>query len=148
MANSCLLIESYVSFRESIFKDTNRKSERCFGWFFLTEKRFTVFSKNGLGINEYLDLSKKLRNKGIQRDFYRDVRCGILHNAETRNGWKIRRKGPLFNEFRKEINATIFMKNLKDTIYDFRKQLELTEDMNDEIWKNYLDRLKDIMDKS
>jgi hypothetical protein len=52
MANCCLLIETYVSFRERTFRDTHQQSQRCFGWFFLTENRFFDFSKNGLTINE------------------------------------------------------------------------------------------------
>lgn len=27
-------------------------------------------------------------------DFYASVRCGLLHEAQTKNGWKIRAKGP------------------------------------------------------
>ena len=33
MANCCLLIETFASFREKVFKDTKGKSEKCFGWF-------------------------------------------------------------------------------------------------------------------
>ena len=34
MTSCCLLIETFVSFTELEFKDTNYKSERCFGYFF------------------------------------------------------------------------------------------------------------------
>ena len=34
MTNCCLLIETFVSFSEPIFRDTKNKSERCFGYFF------------------------------------------------------------------------------------------------------------------
>jgi hypothetical protein len=147
MASCCLLIETYVSFREPVFRDTNGKSERCFGWFFLTESIFSDFSKNGLSVSEYTDLSKRLKNKGIPRDFYINLRCGILHNSETRNGWKIRRDGEFYDEANKKINATKFMNRLKCTILDFKKRLDKS-DIKDEVWTNYLNRLQDIIDKA
>ena len=33
--------------------------------------------------------------RGHVRDFYKGVRCGILHQAETTMGWRIRRDGDL-----------------------------------------------------
>ena len=76
MTSCCLLIETFVSFTEIEFKDTNFKSERCFGYFFLKHKEFNCFGKGGLEINEYKKLTKpKLNNKGIPKDFYKNVRC-------------------------------------------------------------------------
>jgi len=147
MANCCLLIETYTSFREAIFRNTKDKSERCFGWFFLSEKRFSDFSKDGLTLSDYKNLSTKINNKGVPRDFYINVRCGILHNAETRNGWKITRKNNLYEENSKRINAVKFMNRLKFTIRDYKKDL-IKADIEDDIWKNCLNRIQDIIDNA
>lgn len=41
--------------------------------------------------------------------FFTDIRCGILHQAETRGGWKIQRKGTLLDDHNKTMNATVFL---------------------------------------
>jgi hypothetical protein len=60
-----------------------------------------------LGPNEYSSSQRIFVNFLINRepflntfdeasavDFYAGVRCGLLHEAQTKNGWKIRAKGP------------------------------------------------------
>ena len=71
MANACLLIETYESFIQG-WQDT--KAPRLpFNSFFKREEGFKDF-------------------KYEARNFYKDVRCGILHQGETKGGWKITRK--------------------------------------------------------
>ena len=147
MANCCLLIETYASFREKAFRDTRGKSERCFGWFFLREKRFAEFSANGLPINDYVYKKGRINNKGVPKDFYVNVRCGILHNAETRNGWKILRKDSFYDEKSKTINSVKFMNRLKNTLIDYRKLLD-SSDVNTEIWSSFVNRVGDIISKA
>lgn len=148
MANCCLLIETYISFSELLFLETNFKSERCFGYFFLTQKDFYQFSRGGLTLEQYKDVKrKKLKNKGIPFDFYKNVRCGILHNGETKNNWKIVRKGCLFDEKNKRINAYLFMEKLKNVLNEFRIELKKS-DLNSIIWKTYLSRLEILVTKS
>ena len=149
MTSCCLLIETFVSYTELEFKDTNFKSERCFGYFFLKHKEFNCFAKGGLEINKYKKLTtKKLNNKGIPQDFYKNIRCGILHNGETKNNWKILRNGKLFDEENKSINSTKFLNNLKIVINKFQKDL-IDSDFNEsEIWKTYKLRLKFLIEKS
>ena len=127
MANSGLLIETYVSFKEAEYKDTKYKSLDCFKYFFTTEPRFTMFS-----VGE------------IPTYFYYNVRCGILHNAETRNGWMITRikNKPIFDASTKTINATKFVNRLKFVLSDYKNLLIGSDFYNDQIWKNFKDRLK------
>ena len=33
-------------------------------------------------------------NESLAQDFYKNVRCGLLHEARTKNGWRIRAKDP------------------------------------------------------
>jgi hypothetical protein len=147
MTSCCLLIESFVSFTNPKFKDTKNKSERCFGYFFLKYYEFNCFSEGGLELNEYIN-SESLKNKGRSNDFYKNVRCGILHNGETKNNWKILRKGKLFDEENKSINATKFSSNLKVVINKFQKDLIKSDFNDDEIWETYKSRLKFLIEKS
>ncbi len=149
MTSCCLLIETFVSFTNPEFKDTNRKSERSFGYFFLKNKEFNCFSKGGLNLEQYeKQTTKHLNNKGIPKDFYSNVRCGILHSGETRNNWKILRKGELFDEKNKSINATKFMNNIVLVMKRFQNDLLISDFENSDIWKTYKNRLKYLIEKS
>lgn len=90
MAVSCLMIEALESFFRG-WGDTRGKSERAFVGFF---KRWDEFS----------------RFRPVAGDFYRHVRCGILHQAETTGGWRIVRSGPVLAG--KTVNATRFVRGL------------------------------------
>jgi hypothetical protein len=151
MTSCCLLIETFVSFTEPKFKKTKNKSERCFGYFFMTNPKFNDFAKDGLSIEEYLDDSEELKKVGRPHDFYANVRCGILHNGETRNRWKIIRDANFLfdlNSNTKTINAFRFMNELKVVIDNFRKDLIASDFDKDTIWKTYKDRLQDLIDNS
>ncbi len=147
MTSCCLLIETYTSFVQPLFRDTNRKSEKCFGWFFNVINDFKPFSDGGLSSSEYLKINQRINNKGLPRDFYINVRCGILHNGETRNGWRIRRDGELFNSKTKKINATLFLESLHNQLLKHELELQ-SSDFDSVIWKTYIDRLNDIIQKS
>ena len=146
MANCCLLIETFASFRKEVFKDTNGKSEKCFGWFFLAENKFIDLSKGGLLEDQYLS-NDRIKNKGVPRAFYRDVRCGILHNGETRNGWKILRKNALYDENTKTINAVKFMNELKKTLLHYKAELNAAK-TDSEIWTALTNRLEFLVSKT
>ena len=53
-----------------------------------------------------------------------DIRCGILHRAEARRGWRVRRSGPLLDPKVKVINATRFMKELRVAVDRYASTLE------------------------
>jgi hypothetical protein len=150
MANSCLLIETFVSFKAPNLRNTYGKSERCFGYFFVTETNFSVFSLGALSLARYEDITvdiQKNEKTGLLHEFYSNVRCGILHNGETKGGWLIRREGILFDVNTKTINATDFAKQLYISIDRFRNQLK-SSDFNDDLFQNYILRLKDLIAKT
>ena len=97
MAISCLMIEALESFAQGL-PDSKSKSKKVFSSFF---RRCYDWGLE-LGIFCY-----------IADDFYTGIRCGILHQAETTNGWLIHRKGELFNSEEKSINATKFHDELE-----------------------------------
>ena len=101
MTTCCLLIETFVSWTEPTFRNTKGNSERCFGYFFLTQQRFKEFSKSGLSKDEYLNIGPpkpKLNNTGIPYDFYCNVRCAILHSGEIKNAITEEERSEYFRE--------------------------------------------------
>lgn len=127
IANCCLLIETYQCFRQGL-NDTVRSGEgkRVFGEFFDTEPHFVAL-------------------KGLGHAFYREVRCGILHQGETKKGWSISRKSStLYNPAQKEINANIFLKRMHETLSDYRSELK-REAWNGVLWTNCRNKINFII---
>ena len=78
LAIDCLLVETLGAFIEGL-ADTDKKSEKTFCAFLRTRKRFAAeFTSD--------DLAKK---------FYKQFRCGILHQAESGGDSKVWSVGPL-----------------------------------------------------
>ena len=88
-----------------------------------------------------------MNNKGISNDFYKNVRCGILHNGEVKNNWRIVRNGVLFDTKNKVINSHLFLQKLKDVMKKFKFNLK-NSNIEDEIWKTYLLRLESLIKNS
>lgn len=124
MANSCLLIETLEAFCQG-WEDTRNRSEFAFKSFFQRVKRFSKF-----------------KNYAIQ--FYKNVRCGILHQAETTGGWKIRRDGDFFGEKTLTINATQFLDTLLQCLDDYRSELE-NSNWDSERWDNLRRKMRSII---
>jgi len=111
MAVSSLLIETLVAFwrgwettephRDPSGRRVKGKSGKAFELFFRLQPRFAAF-------------------RGTQ--FYKRVRCGILHQGETTGGWTIERNGKLFDGSRR-INATRFHDALAAAIDDYANAL-------------------------
>jgi hypothetical protein len=115
MAVSCLMIESFESFYRG-WKDTNRKSQKAFVDYFSRNQHFGHLCNH-------------------PDSFYIHVRCGILHQGETTGGWHIRRRGPLFDDTTKTINATKFLRSVEKTLSDYCGEL-LHSDWDSKLWKN------------
>ncbi|ACL26653.1 hypothetical protein [Chloroflexus aggregans] len=107
MAICCLMIEALESFWQG-WEDTKGKSETAFHEF------FQRCSRNNLALGAFKDVAD---------DFYTGVRCGILHQAETTNGWRIRRKDLLYDPEQKIINATAFHRELQNALKAYCEEL-------------------------
>lgn len=123
MANCCLMIEALESFYRGWKK--SQKSELAFCNFFDHAIEFYDFH-------------------GFSSDFYKNVRCGIFHQAETTGGWKIIRKGPLFNTDTLTINATKFQNQLKKYLERYTNNLKKL-DWNDDKWIKLRKKMKNII---
>jgi hypothetical protein len=115
MAIGCLMVEALESFRQG-WPNSRDKSRTAFCGFFDAHSEFAAF-------------------RGHAERFYKDVRCGILHQAETRGGWKIHRRGPLFDADSRTVNATTFLRRLSVVLRAYCRQLS-TNDWDSEVWVN------------
>jgi hypothetical protein len=126
MANCCLLIETYESFRQG-WDDTIAPNKIPFKSFFDRESEFLVF-------------------KTYSKDFYFNVRCGILHQGETTQGWTITRKisEPLLNTSTKRINANKFLACLRTVLENYMNTLK-SDDWDSNTWIKCREKLNFII---
>jgi hypothetical protein len=125
IANCCLMIEALESFHNGWSDTEGRSSQLAFCNFFDRVRLFSDFH-------------------GHSYKFYKNVRCGILHQAETTGGWKIRRDGNLFDYDKLIINATKFFCLLQDYLEQYRKDLE-SSNLKSEVWKNLRKKMEAII---
>ncbi len=68
-------------------------------------------------------------------DFYSNIRCGLLHQAQTKDGWRITRSGKFWEgPPARTINRDEFAQRLSDYFEFFLKELENQHDWNKEPW--------------
>jgi hypothetical protein len=127
MAISCLMIEALESFRQG-WENSNKKSKEAFGHFFNSSEPFKVF-------------------RCRCQEFYSNIRCGILHQAETTGGWRItRKKGrPLFDHASLTINAEDFLKKLRLVLDKYCDGLK-TADWESQSWMHVRKKMKALCD--
>jgi hypothetical protein len=69
---------------------------------------------------------KNIFNLDLAEDFYKNVRCALLHEAMTRDGWRIRVDTDVLvahKENGKVLNRFYFLENLKDFIKSYRAEV-------------------------
>lgn len=124
MAICCLMIETLESFWRG-WDNSRNQSELAFCSFFDRNHNLSAFD-------------------GYVTDFYKNVRCGILHQAETLNGWHIRRDGFLFDTQTKTINATLFHNEMETCLNYYCSELE-QGDWESTTWVNFRKKMKAII---
>lgn len=122
MAVCCLVIEALESFYQGK-KDTRGESKKMFAAFFKRDTPLKVFA-------------------GGDDWFYTDIRCGILHQSETRGGWRILRSGPLLNATTKCINAARFIKLLRGAVDTYTDQIQ----HDDVLWALFKKKMSAVCD--
>lgn len=127
MAVSCLMIETLESFRQGK-KDTKGKGVglKMFKDFFnYEEKIFPGF-------------------KEIASEFYSSIRCGILHQAETTNAWRILRDDSIIlDKTNRTVNAVRFVEALDKSLDNYVSSLK-ESDFNSAIWKHAIFKIEDV----
>jgi len=125
MAIGCLMLEAMESFRQG-WPDTKNNSKAAFCSFFDGHDEFADF-------------------RGHSERFWKDVRCGILHQGETRGGWLIGRNGAVLSVPNRAINATAFLRRLGKVLKAYCRQLERS-DWESDTWKACRRKMKAICD--
>jgi hypothetical protein len=123
MAICCLMIEAMESFQngwgdtQEIYDDKGNKigGGKIFENFFNRYKEFEDF-------------------RGLGSKFYSNVRCGILHQAESKNGWRIGRTGALFDKVNWTINSTIFLRRMKTALRVYCDELKSGKET---VWNSF-----------
>jgi len=127
LAICCLMVETLESFRNG-WKDTSErgKSEAAFCQFFQAHDEF-----------------QELRP--VAHEFYRAVRCGILHQAETTRNWRVHRDHGLFREKDgvRWVSAFEFGKGLKAVLDHYHAQLSAS-DWSSSVWVNARKKIQAI----
>lgn len=113
MAVGCLVIEALECFYQGK-EHSRRQSQAMFKHFFARNTGLEVFGAEGDW-------------------FFRDIRCGILHQAETTGGWRVRRAGKLLDMQARSINAYSFVLHLQKAVVSYAQQLET----DPEVWQNF-----------
>lgn len=122
MAIACLLIETLESFYQGV-TDTNKVSAKMF--------------------RDFLSRNTALKALGNSGDwFYKDIRCGILHQGESRGGWRVLRSGPILDKKAKAINATKILCALRYEI----QQYALIIQTDEQLWNNCCKKMKSVCD--
>jgi hypothetical protein len=121
MAVSCLMIEALESFWRGWPDTKNKRSEP-----------FLRFFERTAALSAFVEKTEA---------FYKHVRCGILHQGETTDGWTIHRNGPLLKG--KSINATELHKVVACSLKEHAAFLKI-EDQTSERWRNFKTKMKHV----
>lgn len=123
MASACLLIETLSSFQN--------------GWVESSEARikgadiFDNFFKNSNKLKEFAKLN-----------FYKHIRCGILHQGETSGGFTIRRDGDVLKN--NQINAFLFLNEIENELKKYSNDLKSAA-WDSEAWDNFRVKMRGVI---
>ena len=113
LAIACLVIETLESFYQGR-PDTRQLSTRMYRDFLARDTPLKVLA----GGNDW---------------FYKDIRCGVLHQSESRGGWRVLRKGPLLDAKTKSMNATAILRALRAEVRQYAQRIRTDE----KLWQNF-----------
>jgi hypothetical protein len=66
--------------------------------------------------------------------FYRNIRNGLLHQAQTKGGWRLEKEGSLWDNMERTVNRTLFAQRVEDAFDKYIEALE-KRDWEDDLWK-------------
>jgi hypothetical protein len=115
-ALACLMMESLESFWHG-WPDTRGKGAQAFKGFFHRNSEFSLLAP-------------------FSSEFYANVRCGLLHQAETTGGWRIRRQGPLFNQDSLTVNAALLLEGVHSALLSYCDRLS-SEPWTSDLWEKF-----------
>lgn len=145
MAIASLMIETLACFRNGQWTTHDKKSDprwvcpACHG-----KGATDKWRKGKESFKDFLeDTGNSFNSDGILfgpsegETFYTEIRCGILHQAETKGGWRIERIGDAVKRSPNSINAIEFLKLLVKELDRYIKDLDDHADPNNvSLWKS------------
>ena len=70
------------------------------------------------------------------KEFFEQIRCGLLHQAQTKDGWRIVRTGKFWDPSPvKQVNRDEFSKRLEDCFKAYLNELENEPNWDSDMWK-------------
>lgn len=152
MATACLLIETLQTFYDGKNESTDADlenpnqqigSEEAFVRFFENNGEFFPDLRTYFKVVHVID--RRTGKPKRKCAFYKQVRCGILHQAETTCGCRILRKGPLFaaDGTTTSINANLFVKAVNTSLIKYINSLTERK-CTSKIWKMAKRKLRHI----
>ncbi len=130
MVSCALLIETFASFLEG-HNETPR-------------------GKNAEMYKKVFERAKEKQNpleQFINKNIYKHIRCGLLHQGETTGSFKITRKNDEELLSGNTINAQKFFNSLKELLQEYKKELELA-DWNGKEWDACRMKIRHIISNS
>jgi len=134
VALSCLMIESLGCYQLG-WEGTHHKSEPR------RDPR-----NNDKSERAFEEILKKESFEGIDyKEFYHNIRCGILHQGETYGGWRITRRGNLLIDSENRIlNANLLLGAVEKALVDYTSRLKEL-DQDDLLWMNLRKKMEFII---
>ena len=133
MALCSLLIETIESYKKGLPTSNRADFDDLFeGIDILPYKKDDIKKEIKDSRQMFEDFFKDLENKACFPDvngglFFQKIRCGLLHQAQTKGGWRIIRSGKYWDETSLSINRDEFAVRLRKCFDRFLKHLEMTE---------------------
>lgn len=119
---------------------------------FLTGENDTPKDQGVKRFIKVFEYAKKHKNKleiFEKEPLYYNIRCGLLHQGETKGKYLITREGKkLFNKDEKKIDAYLFHKNLTKLLKTYKTELEENNNWNLEIWDTCRMKIRHIINNS
>jgi len=157
----CSLIETIESFINGWIYHNDKDSKISIGWYLRKiekENRHkiqidpVIFLKNEHIFISFFKERKPFCGLGVDGlDFYKSVRCGLLHETQTKNGWIIRVDGPNSID-NKIIYRNNFQRELEDLIIDYKSSIVEDKKLNNiesvELRKNFISKFNHICKES
>lgn len=160
----CALIESLAAFRQGkIFNPNRNEKNRAYEYSRSNELYIDFLNSADIFRDNFFTIDikgKKQKGKPFKaEDFYKNVRCGLIHEGKTKENWTIKaskkkvKKEKIFIDFNREtisLYRTILHYRLKEYLDSYC--IELKKDDTQKLRKHFgrkLDHLFDIKpDKS
>jgi hypothetical protein len=141
MALCCLLVETLQCYREGLPATTKTEHARLAP----LERSLTVPRHCALPASRepgdvfkafFAACQRKELFPGVDASaFYEDIRCGLLHQAQTKNEWRILVIGPLWDAANKTLNRNEFVEATERHFHYYLSELR-SGSWTDEVWQN------------